>query len=82
MRNHAASPAMAPTPTIPPTTPPTVAPTSELFEVGVEDPVLVVETGKIVVYNIVEACVLVDSDVVVLPDSGEVALDSGKSTRK
>lgn len=68
MNNHAARPAMAPTTTIPPTTPPAVAPTFELFEVVVEDPVLVVETGT-----------LGDSDAVEVSVSGEVALDSGRS---
>lgn len=70
MKNHAARPTMAPTPTIPPTTPPAVAPTFELFKVVVEDPVLVVETGT-----------LVDSGAVEVSVSGAVALDSGRSTR-
>lgn len=71
MKNHATRPVIAPTPAIPPITPPAIAPTVELFEVGVEDAVLVVETGT-----------LVDSDVVevgMLMDSGAVALDSGRS---
>jgi hypothetical protein len=71
MENHAARPVMAPTPTIPPTTPPAIAPTFELFEVGVEDPVLVVETDT-----------LVDSNAVEVGVSGAVALDSGRSRRK